>query len=131
LAAAKRPGVKLGNPRLQAGTEATALAASKAASETARARVEELRELVEDARSKGCTSLRALANHLNSLDIRTPRGGTWAAASVGGSCRVGRLIQAGISHSITRGGAGFLDRGISGFLTGHDRRNEIHEEAQT
>jgi hypothetical protein len=93
LAAAKRPGVKLGNPRLQAGTEATALAASKAASETARARVEELRELVEDARSKGCTSLRALANHLNSLDIRTSRGGTWAAASVGGSCRVGRLIQ--------------------------------------
>jgi len=82
LAAAKRRGVKLGNPRLRPGTEATALAASKAASEAAKARAEELRDLIEDARSKGCTSLRTLANHLNDLEIRTPRGGTWAAASV-------------------------------------------------
>jgi DNA invertase Pin-like site-specific DNA recombinase len=90
LAGAKRRGVKLGNPQLKAGTEATALAASKAASETARARAEELRDLVEDARSKGCTTLRALANHLNGLDIRTPRGGTWAPASL---ARLLRLLQ--------------------------------------
>jgi DNA invertase Pin-like site-specific DNA recombinase len=82
LAAAKRRGVKLGNPRLQPGTEATALAASKAASEQAKHRAEELREVVEDACSKGCASLRALAAHLNGLDIKTPRGGVWAAASV-------------------------------------------------
>jgi Protein of unknown function (DUF3019) len=30
-----------------------------------------------------------------------------------------------------RGGAGFSDTGISGLLAGHDRRNEVHEEAQT
>ena len=32
-----------------------------------------------------------------------------------------------------RAGSGFLDTGISGFRAGHrrDRRNEVHEEAQT
>jgi hypothetical protein len=31
-----------------------------------------------------------------------------------------------------RGGVGFSDRGISnGFRAGHNRRNEVHEEAQT
>jgi hypothetical protein len=30
-----------------------------------------------------------------------------------------------------RGGAGFSDRGINGFLAGRNRRNEVHEEAQT
>jgi len=30
-----------------------------------------------------------------------------------------------------RGGLDFSDGGICGFLTGHERRNEIHEEAQT
>jgi hypothetical protein len=32
---------------------------------------------------------------------------------------------------LTRGGVGFSDRGISGFRAGHNRRNEVHEEAQT
>jgi DNA invertase Pin-like site-specific DNA recombinase len=82
LAGAKRRGVKLGNPRLQPGTAATALIARRAAKQAAQARAEELRELVEDARAKGCTSLRSLAARLNELDIKTPRGGGWAAASV-------------------------------------------------
>jgi len=82
LAAAKRRGVRLGNPRLKPGTSATALAASKAAQESARTRAEELRELVEDARSRGCDSLRSIAHHFNGLGIDTPRGGRWAAASV-------------------------------------------------
>ena len=30
-----------------------------------------------------------------------------------------------------RGGAGFSDTGISGFRAGHNRRNEVHEEAKT
>ena len=30
-----------------------------------------------------------------------------------------------------RGGAGFSDTGISGFRAGQNRRNEVHEEAQT
>jgi uncharacterized protein RhaS with RHS repeats len=32
---------------------------------------------------------------------------------------------------VLRAGFGFSDTGISGFRTGHDRRNEVHEEAQT
>ena len=82
LAAAKRRGVKLGNPRLRPGTEATALAASKAASEGARVRAEELRDVVDEAHAKGCASLRQIAEHLNSQGFSTPRGGRWAPASV-------------------------------------------------
>ena len=83
LAAAKRRGgVKLGNPRLRPGTEATALAASKAAREGARIRAEELRDVVDEARAKGCASLRQIAEHLNSQGFSTPRGGRWVPASV-------------------------------------------------
>jgi hypothetical protein len=64
------------------GTKATASTASRAAQEIARARAEELRELIEDARSKGCESLRSLAEHFNGLGIDTPRGGRWVPASV-------------------------------------------------
>lgn len=67
---------------MKRGTAATALAASKAASALAKGHAEESRELVEAARSKGATSLRAVAEHLNNLGIGTPRGGKWAAASV-------------------------------------------------
>ena len=74
--------MKLGNPRLRPGTEATALAASKAASEGARIRAEELRDVVDEARAKGCASLRQIAEHLNSQGFSTPRGGRWAPASV-------------------------------------------------
>jgi hypothetical protein len=45
-------------------------------------------------------------------------------------------LQSIMTHLATelwdqRGGLDFSDKGISGFLTGHDRRNEIHEEAET
>lgn len=82
LAAAKRRGVRLGNPHLQAGTKATARVASRAAQVAAKARAEELRDVVTDARAQGRGSLRELAGHLNGLGVQTPRGGTWAAASV-------------------------------------------------
>lgn len=82
LAAAKRRGVRLGNPRLRPGSKATARAASRAAQAAAKARAEELREVVTDARAQGCGSLRELAAHLNTLGVQTPRGGAWAAASV-------------------------------------------------
>lgn len=82
LAAAKRRGVKLGNPRLKPGTRAAAQAASLAAQKAAKARAEELRELVMDARAKGCRTLQAIADHLNGLGISTARGGRWAPASV-------------------------------------------------
>lgn len=82
LAAAKRRGVKLGNPDLRPGTKASARRASKAAQVIARERAEELREVMDDARRKGCESLRDYAAHLNLLGIATARGGQWAAASV-------------------------------------------------
>jgi DNA invertase Pin-like site-specific DNA recombinase len=82
LAAAKRRGVRLGNPHLKAGTKATARAATHAAQLVAKSRAEELRDVVTEACSQGCVSLRQLADHLNGLGVQTPRGGTWAAASV-------------------------------------------------
>ncbi|HEX4049911.1 MAG TPA: recombinase family protein [Steroidobacteraceae bacterium] len=82
LAAAKRRGVRLGNPHLKAGTPASARAASVAAQAAAKSRAEELRDVVSDAHAAGCVSLRDVAQHLNGLGIRTARGGDWAAASV-------------------------------------------------
>jgi DNA invertase Pin-like site-specific DNA recombinase len=82
LDAAKRRGIKLGNPRLRPGTKATAQVATEAAQAIAQTRAEELREVIADARDVGCESLRQLAAHLNGLSIQTPRGGQWAAASI-------------------------------------------------
>jgi hypothetical protein len=101
LAAAKRRRVKLGTPACRRARRPRRWLPRKRRVRLREQAPRSCASWSRDARSKGCTSLRALANHLNSLDIRTSRGGTWAAASVGGSCRVGRLIQAGISHSIT------------------------------
>lgn len=82
LSAAKARGVRLGNPNLQAGTAESALVASQAATEAAEKRAEDLRDVIQDARTKGCSTLRAFADHLNELEIPTPRGGRWAPASV-------------------------------------------------
>lgn len=82
LKAAKARGVRLGNPKLKPGSKATAKRASLAAATIAKARAEELRDVIEDARSKGCTTLQAVADHLNDLVYSTPRGGRWAPASV-------------------------------------------------
>lgn len=82
LAAAKRRGVRLGHPSTLVSSKATARVATKAAQVAAKARAEELRDVVEDARTQGATSLRQLAAHLNGLSITTARGGQWAAASV-------------------------------------------------
>lgn len=85
LAAAKRRGVRLGNPhlaRVAPRTAADAYIASKANAKAAKARAEELRDVVTDARAHGHTTFRAMAAHLNGLGIQTPRGGSWAPASV-------------------------------------------------
>lgn len=82
LQAAKQKGVKLGNPRLKAGNAMSALAASLANQEAARARASDLVDVVEDARNQGHTTLRAIASHMNNLGIATPRGGVWFASSV-------------------------------------------------
>jgi len=82
LAAAKARGVRLGNPRLKAGTRRLAAEASAANAEQAKARAMELRDVIEDARASGCDTLRSIAAHLNGLGVATARGSTWTAAAV-------------------------------------------------
>jgi DNA invertase Pin-like site-specific DNA recombinase len=82
LAAAKRRGVKLGNPHLKAGSKATARVATRAAQETARRWAADLHDVIEQARSEGHQTLAAIANYLNGEQIETRRGGLWAPASV-------------------------------------------------
>jgi hypothetical protein len=77
--------VKLGNPngaRALRGSQtgnAEALAALKA---KAQEHAENLRAIVADVRAHGATSVRRIADALNSRDILTPRGGRWHATSV-------------------------------------------------
>ena len=84
LAAAKRRGVRLGNPahltrKARAkGTKASAQVRSRRASERAR----DLAPTLGELRAKGATSLRALAHGLNERGIPTPRGSAWTAAAV-------------------------------------------------
>ena len=85
LAAAKARGTKLGNPSLAAVAPRTveqALIASQANRAAAKARAELLRDAVDDAREHGAATLRDIAAHLNRLVILTPRGGSWAPASI-------------------------------------------------
>ena len=85
LAAARARGVKLGNPHLNAVAPRTAqqaLVASQANKAAAKARAELLRDAVDDARAQGANTLRDIAAHMNQLLILTPRGGSWAPASV-------------------------------------------------
>ena len=84
LAAAKRRGVKLGNPngaRALRGKQvgnASALARIRA---DARERAENLRAIVDDIRTQGAPSVRVLADELNRRGVLTPRGGSWHPTS--------------------------------------------------
>ena len=75
LAQAKARGTKLGNPR---PLEALALANAATPRLTT---APEIRELVARWRGEGKT-LRTIADNLNRLSIRTPRGSQWYACSV-------------------------------------------------
>jgi DNA invertase Pin-like site-specific DNA recombinase len=75
LAAAKARGVRLGNPRLRAGTANIARAAAAVRSARARARAADLLPLVEQARRAGATTLRELAAALTARGVPTPAGG--------------------------------------------------------
>lgn len=75
LAEAKRRGTRLGNPRLaQARKKALAVHRSRQSAG-------EVLKLIADWRSQGRT-LRAIAEDLNRLQVRTPRGKQWYASSV-------------------------------------------------
>jgi DNA invertase Pin-like site-specific DNA recombinase len=85
LAAAKRRGIRLGNPngaralrRARKGNQA-ALAAIR---RQADAHAAQLRPVVEDLRAKGIGTLAGIAVALNTGGMRTPRGATWHPSSV-------------------------------------------------
>jgi DNA invertase Pin-like site-specific DNA recombinase len=85
LAAAKRRGVKLGNPhgarplrRARKGNSAAVTAIRQRADEHAA----RLRPVLEDLRAEGVTTLAGIATALNDRGMQTPRGGTWHASSV-------------------------------------------------
>jgi DNA invertase Pin-like site-specific DNA recombinase len=85
LAAAKRRGVKLGNPNgaapLRRAGKGNA-AAVEAIQATAGARAEDLRDTVRELREAGAATLGAIAEALNARGVRTPRGAQWHRSSV-------------------------------------------------
>ncbi|MBS0126465.1 recombinase family protein [Thetidibacter halocola] len=86
LAAAKARGVKLGNPN---GAEALrragkgGIALRKTVSQNADDFACELAPIIDAIRVEGHTTLRAMADELNTRGIRTRRGGRWHVSSVG------------------------------------------------
>ena len=78
LAAAKARGVKLGNPNIEHARK-RAIAAIKGEAERAAGNV---LPIINEVRRAGATSLRQIAEALNSRGISTPRGGVWYATSV-------------------------------------------------
>ena len=78
LAAAKAPGVKLGNPNIEHARK-RAIAAIKGEAERAAGNV---LPIINEVRRAGATSLRQIAEALNSRGISTPRCGVWHATSV-------------------------------------------------
>jgi DNA invertase Pin-like site-specific DNA recombinase len=84
LAAAKRRGVKLGNPEhLNAKARRKGTAASaRVRGMLAAQRAVDLAPIVAELRHGGATSLRMLAAGLNAKGIATARGFTWSAPQV-------------------------------------------------
>ena len=84
LQAAKRRGVKLGNPNGAAHLHGLGnKAAVRKVREDAVARADSLRSIVEDVRAGGVTSVRGIAEEMNRRGILTPRGAGWHPTSVG------------------------------------------------
>lgn len=85
LAAAKARGQRLGNPNGAAPLRKAAkgnTAAVAALKEAADDHANNLRPVVEDLQGRGITSLPAIANALNEMQMKTPRGGRWHPSSV-------------------------------------------------
>lgn len=85
LAAVKARGVRLGNPNGAAALRRAGKgngASVAAIKGNADAFAEDLREVLDDVRASGVTSLAGIAEELNRRHIRTPRGGKWHASSV-------------------------------------------------
>jgi DNA invertase Pin-like site-specific DNA recombinase len=84
LAAAKARGVKLGNPngaRALRGKQVGNKQAVAAVKATAEHHAANLRAIVDDLRSQGFASVRAIAAQLTERGVLTARGGTWHPTS--------------------------------------------------
>lgn len=79
LAAKKAQGVQLGNLTNLAEARLKAVASTKA---TADAFAANVLPTIQQVKSSGATSYRAIAEALNVRGVRTARGGTWQAATV-------------------------------------------------
>jgi len=112
LAARKARGLPLGTPaviaaRRRRGEPTVSLerlramqpkaSAAGRAMQTARAdaHAQDSADMIEEARSAGCTSLREIAAHLNEQGATTPKGAAWTAAAVQ---RVVRRLAAPARH---------------------------------
>jgi DNA invertase Pin-like site-specific DNA recombinase len=83
LAVAKARGVKLGNPRLLAGTPDQARAAAKAKADQADARARDLAPVVAQMQAAGCRSLASYAAALTARGLPSPSGrGPWHRSGV-------------------------------------------------
>ena len=95
--AAKRlakDGLRLGNPNGATALRKARKGNKAAVAEIVRAadgRAEEYREVLEDVKAKGISSLAGIARELNEREIEAPRGGSWYPASV---ARLMRRLEA-------------------------------------
>jgi DNA invertase Pin-like site-specific DNA recombinase len=90
--AAVRVRKRLGNPRLKPGNARTAAHAREQLQAKAQERAEELREMVDEAKRSGCSSLRSLAGYLNDANVATPRRDL-SRQSQWTACAVSRLLD--------------------------------------
>lgn len=84
LAAAKRRGVKLGNPAhlsRKARQQGTKVSAAVRGAKAER-RANDLAPILADLKAHGAATLEALAAGLNARGLPAPRGGTWSAVQV-------------------------------------------------
>lgn len=90
LAAARRRGVKLGNPQLRAGKPSYAAKGREAQAAKADQHARIVYTVLKDS-SDGKRTLGELAGLLNALDVPSPRGAKWSPMAV---LRVQRRIEA-------------------------------------
>lgn len=82
LAAAKARGVKLGNPKLAATRASAVIAATVSTKAIADRHAATVMPIIREAQRAGATTLREIADALNSRGVATARDGRWHATSV-------------------------------------------------
>jgi DNA invertase Pin-like site-specific DNA recombinase len=82
LVAAKARGQRLGGWRGRHFTEGDTARAREARTAKAKARADQVMPVIVELREQGKMTLRELADGLNSMGVRAPRGGQWHAATV-------------------------------------------------